>query len=332
MPKPSLTSLRTHARAHVWPGALIIWLISAAAFSIWLSSPTLIDPDAFYHLKMAKLIMRSHGAITMFPWLQFTTLTQSYVDHHFLYHVILVPFIALFGDLVGMKLATISLAAAAITSCYVLLRHLSIRAPWLWTMLLLFNYSYAFRIGLSKATGLASLLLLIGFLLMATKRWRWLVIWSFVYVWAYGGWPLLLVVAGLFTGWQLVPLLYGRLRHRLPLTRRGIIATTYPLLATISGVMAGLLINPAFPHHLQFYWQQIVEIGLVNYSNIIEVGGEWYSTPVTDLLISQLPITLLFIGACVVAIITHRKQSPTTWVAGSLSILFIIFTLIGTTH
>lgn len=74
---------------------------------LWIqSTPSFLDPDSFYHLKMAKLIAE-RGPILHFPWLQFTVLKDYFVDHHFLYHVLGIPFIMIFGDLIGYKLYTV---------------------------------------------------------------------------------------------------------------------------------------------------------------------------------------------------------------------------------
>ena len=50
------------------------------------------DNDGYYHIKMAYL-MRTEGLEAPFPWLPLTILNpREFYDHHFLFHVALIPF------------------------------------------------------------------------------------------------------------------------------------------------------------------------------------------------------------------------------------------------
>src|SRR3989338_7121434 len=94
----------------------LLIIVLAYVLFFWLqSSSTLADPDSFYHAKIG--IILSHGTIPHeFPWLQYTTLNQSFVDHHFLYHVFLIPFVTLFPDpLAGLKFSVIVIGTAVFT-------------------------------------------------------------------------------------------------------------------------------------------------------------------------------------------------------------------------
>ncbi len=76
---------------------------------IQFSTTGMVDVDAYYHTKMADLI-RTEGFKPEFKWLPLTILNaKDYVDHHFLFHVFLVPF-TLVGNLVlAGKLGTVCL-------------------------------------------------------------------------------------------------------------------------------------------------------------------------------------------------------------------------------
>src|SRR3989338_1290856 len=69
------------------------------------------DPDSFYHAKMASLMLKQ-GVVKNFPWLVFTDLPQIYTDHHFLYHLLLIPFVWKINPLVGIKIATVLINTA----------------------------------------------------------------------------------------------------------------------------------------------------------------------------------------------------------------------------
>jgi hypothetical protein len=76
------------------------------------STPNLPDNDGYYHIKLAE-IMRTEGLKPAFPWLPLTILNaREFYDHHFLFHVALIPFT--FDDLrLGAKFAAVIFAALA---------------------------------------------------------------------------------------------------------------------------------------------------------------------------------------------------------------------------
>src|SRR5881227_128781 len=81
------------------------------------------DFDGYYHIKWARLLwdnMRAgHLRPPGFPWLPLTTLSpREYVDHHLLFHIILIPF-TWFRDLqTGAKVAAFLFATVAVFACY----------------------------------------------------------------------------------------------------------------------------------------------------------------------------------------------------------------------
>jgi hypothetical protein len=79
---------------------------------IQFGTPDLPDNDGFYHIKLAWL-MRTEGLKPDFPWLPMSILNEGeFYDHHFLFHVALIPFT--FGDLLsGAKWAAVLFAALA---------------------------------------------------------------------------------------------------------------------------------------------------------------------------------------------------------------------------
>src|SRR3989344_3431557 len=97
---------------HPYRQAAVIFAVSVLLFS-WLHwQPAFADPDSFYHAKMSQFLLE-RGAINEFPWLSATSLRYQFVDHHFLYHLILIPFVAV-SPLIGLKVATVLLAARAL--------------------------------------------------------------------------------------------------------------------------------------------------------------------------------------------------------------------------
>lgn len=71
-------------------------------------------------------------------------------------------------------------------------------------------------------------------------------------------------------------------------------------IAILAGCLAGLVINPYFPHNILFYWEQMIQIGMVNYQSIIPVGQEWYPFAPLDLLANLAFIFILALSAFVI--------------------------------
>ncbi len=96
-------------------------------------TPDMPDNDGFYHIRLAD-VMRLEGWKPAFPWLPLTILNpREFYDHHFLFHVGLIPFT--FGDLrLGAKWAAVSYASLAFLSIWWLLRGQRVPYAWLWAL------------------------------------------------------------------------------------------------------------------------------------------------------------------------------------------------------
>src|SRR5262245_56489082 len=135
------------------------------------------DFDGYYHIKWSRMLwesFRAHKFPPIFTWLPLTTLNPNdYVDHHFLFHILLIPF-TWFGDLrLGAKLSALLLATLALTSCYWLLLRYRIRYPLLWLVALLScSAPFLYRLNMSKAPALAIIFLVFGiYYLFRRKSW-----------------------------------------------------------------------------------------------------------------------------------------------------------------
>lgn len=282
-----------------------IFLVSAGVFTYLEWQPSFKDPDSFYHAKMA-LLMLDHGTVKDFPWLPFTFLAERFTDHHFLYHVALLPFVSLFGPFLGLKVATVVFAAAAVTAFYGLLRSYQAKWPWLYALILTTSSGFTFRAGLAKAQPLVLALVFVALIVLRKKKFLPIFIVSFLYVWLYGGWPLMLILLGAVLVGDLVTKKFlvsqdavntgylpaGKFQYDNKMTSEfqndnmmmGRMVSVVSGLAVISGLVAGFVINPYFPGNVRFYWEQIVQITLVGYQSKLAVGGEWYPASFTQIL------------------------------------------------
>jgi hypothetical protein len=262
------------------------------------STPNLPDNDGFYHIKMAYL-MRSEGLKPDFIWLPLSILNpREYYDHHFLFHVLLVPFT--FGDLlIGAKWSAVIFASLAFLLVWRLLDAQKIPFAPVWAFgLLAVSEAFIYRMSITRAQSLSlALLALAVHWLLAGKQMRLLLL-GFIYVWFYNAFPLLLAISGAYV------LAVGILERRLDIR---------PLLFSGIGIAAGLVINPYFPYNLLFVVQHILP-KLVE-TTAISVGNEWYPYT-TGQLLSNSPFSLLaFIsGALALGLVGKRMDVRTATV------------------
>ncbi len=286
---------------------LILALVVFNFFFFVQINPTLQDPDAFYHLKMAELI-QDQGVILDFPWQQQTVLQDYFTDHHLLYHLYIIPFISVFGSLLGIKIAQTLLNVGLFLLIYFILKKFKVKyAEILMVFLLTMPYLTA-RLSLLKGSPLALILVLAGFYFLTQKKYLWLWIIAFLYVWSHGGFIVLLAITFIYT------LFYKKEFIKANLT-------------AWAGVLAGLVINPYFPQNLKFYWQQLVQIGLINYKDEIAVGSEWYSPNLFSFIPPNGTIFIFITLALVCLLIYRKKLTRLHWLLLSLAGFFFLATL-----
>lgn len=315
---------------------LALFLLSLGFFLYLQSQPVFPDPDSFYHTKVA-LLMSRQGVVESFPWLAFTSLTEIYTDQHFLYHVFLLPFVTQIEPIFGAKLATTVINACLITLFAVFLLRSRVRWWLLPSVILLVTNPFLFRLNLVKAPGLSIILLLVGLWLLFQKRTWPLAVLGFVYVWTYGGFALLglfaflYAVVGGFHAWQKEQSVQSVFRRFHPRhVRWGKLfqnVRTSMLVATGGGLLAGLLINPYFPDNLFFYWQQLFQIGIVNFQDVVNVGGEWRPYGFIELLANTVFVSIAVLIALVAFAITRRRQTEESWMLLVITVFFFLITL-----
>lgn len=336
-------SIRNQRFSTALVSTFILVLLSLFVFSFIHKDPTLADPDSFYHARMA-LLTKEQGPVTAFPWLPFTILNDTYTDHHLLYHVLLIPFVSFLDPLIGMKVATVVFASGFILTFYLILKRLAMKNAFFFALVLIFITSFIYRINLAKAASLSLILLFLGIYCILQKRFFWLFIVSFLYVWSYGGFlllPLTVVIYPIALLWgERVGVLIRMPQKELKQTdtlakeepqdtniiheRQGVMRT---MMSCFSGVAFSVLLHPSFPQNLLFYWHQIVTIGILNMQHVISVGAEWYPYPFIDLFRDTYPLVALFLAAFVLFSISLPQQKTRGWLSFFLVLLFGVATV-----
>lgn len=317
-----------------WATAIIILVVLAIFF--WLqNTPTLADPDSFYHTKIT-LMIRDYGLPHEFPWTQNSLYKELYIDHHFLYHILLIPFISIFTNpLVGIKFATVLFATFSVLTIVWLLYKEKVKWLWLWLALLLTSAPLLFRLSLSKAPSLAIGITIIGLYIITRKKPIWLLVWSWLFVWFYSAWPLMILMLVVYT---IIEAIYNSY-HKIKQTGSTILnfinlifknwwnkPNRLLFLACLVGIIAGLVINPYFPTNL-FYLKQLFAMSLVSYNKFIGIGNEWYPWPITELIAAIAAQLLIWIMATIFFFLNLKKQSKFAWATWVLAIIFFLYTL-----
>ncbi len=284
--------------------AIIFILFFTSLSIIQFSTSDLPDNDGFYHIKMAWL-MRTESLKPDFPWLPLTILnSREFFDHHFLFHAAMIPFT--YGDLVvGAKWAAVLFGSLAFLSVYYLFEKQKIPFAWLWSLCILgVSEGFLYRMSIPRAQSLSLGILVLGIAWMLEGKYHRLAVLSFLYVWMYDAYPLILMLAILYTG--AIALTEQKLDFR-------------PIIYTTAGLMLGSLINPYFPSNLIFGYRHLLPKLLDATS--LNVGNEWYPYTTLQLLKVSLPAFILAAAGLLGISLNNQKMNTRTM----FSLLLVMF-------
>ncbi|MBK9927950.1 MAG: hypothetical protein IPP66_21980 [Anaerolineales bacterium] len=150
-------------------GLFLLFVLCMAL--IQFATPDMPDNDGFYHIKLAWL-MRTEGLKPDFPWLPLSILNQQqYYDHHFLFHVALIPF-TYFADLrVGAKWAAVIFSSIAFLVVWFLFHRQRVPYAWLWALALLgISDAFLYRMSVTRAGSLSLAVLALAVLWLVEKK------------------------------------------------------------------------------------------------------------------------------------------------------------------
>jgi hypothetical protein len=257
----SATALRA---AYMATGALAIgfvfWWLQFSTDAICCG-----DFDGYYHIGWSQQLWQSFRAgriLPQFTWLPLTTLNpRDYVDHHFLFHVLQIPF-TFFPDVrTGAKISAWLFASLAVLSCYWLIIRYRIKYPIMWLVALLgCSAPFLFRMNMAKAMSVSVVLVVVGIHLLFQRKYLWLLPLAFIFTLTYDMFVLLGLVAVIWTA----VVLWSERRFEWK-----------PLVWIAVGVAAGTIINPYFPHNVRLLYEHVLmKVTAKEFSTA--VGQEWY--------------------------------------------------------
>lgn len=272
---------------------------------IQFATPNMPDNDGFYHIKLAYL-MRTQGLKPDFSYLPLSILNaREFYDHHFLFHVFLIPFT--FGDLhQGAKWAAVFFASVSFLAVWYLFDRQRVPFAWLWALALLgISDAFLFRMSVTRAQSLSLAVLALAFIWLLEGKYKRLAVLSFVYVWMYDAFPLIIALAGLHL--IAVMLIEGRLELK-------------PLLYVSAGVLLGMLLNPYFPENIIFSYRHMLP--KLADATSVRVGNEWYPYETKQLLENSLPALIAFASGILALGLSARKMDSRTAFGLLLALLF----------
>ncbi|MEJ7622707.1 MAG: hypothetical protein WKF34_01820 [Pyrinomonadaceae bacterium] len=239
------------------------------------------DWDGYYHIKWSSLLWENFKQgkwLPTFEWLPLTVLNPTdYADHHFLFHLLQIPFLWFFEPTTAAKVSTVVFGTLAIFSIYWLLYRYDVRHQLVWlAAILTCGNAFFYRMNMAKAPPLTIIITVLGIHLLFQRNYKWLLPLMFAFVWTYSLFPLLFFAAFIWV------LIIAWNEHRFEWR---------PLAFTGIGMVAGNILNPYFPQNLQLFFEHFGTKFKVGSDFVVAVGGEWYPYSGMELLMN-FPIAL----------------------------------------
>ncbi len=240
------------------------------------------DWDGYYHIRWSSLLWENfrHGRwLPEFTWLPLTVLSpQDYADHHFLFHLLQIPFLWFFAPVTAAKVAAVVFGSAAIFSVYWLMFRYKVDYMILWLIALLTcANSFFYRINMAKAPPLTIIYTVAGIYLLFERKYVWLMPLMFVFVWTYSLFPILFVAAVIWT----IIIAWNEQKFEWR-----------PIAYTFAGMILGNVVNPYFPQNIGLFGEHLFTKFKVGSDFAVSVGGEWYPFSGMELLMN-LPVALI---------------------------------------
>ena len=253
------------------------------------------DWDGYYHIKWSSLLWENFSQgkwLPSFDWLPLTVLNpKDYADHHFLFHLLQIPFLWFFEPVTAAKISTIFYGTLAIFSVYWMLFRYGVKHQLIWlAAILTCANAFYYRMNMGKAPPLTIIITVLGVHLLFQRKYVWLLPLMFAFVWTYSLFPLLLFAAIIWT----VIIAWNERKFEWQ-----------PLAYTGAGMVLGNVINPYFPQNFGLFYEHFATKFKVGADFAVAVGGEWY--PYTGMeLLTDFPIAM---GAMVLGYILFMPKN-----------------------
>jgi hypothetical protein len=265
------------------------------------------DFDGHYHLKVVQWIAHQ-GLWADIRWLPFTVLGENGPDHHWLWHVALLPFTLIPDPGQALAWAAAANAAAAAAAIAFVLRLLGVPAAPLFALLAFCaGEAMPYRMLMLRAQNVALVFMFLAFWAMVQRRWILLGVLSFLFMGSYHAAVILLPMA------CIVFLTDVKQSYRA-------------VIAVVAGLTAALVISPWFPQNVGYLmFHTLFKAASPQDASSLSslVGSEWYPASARQILLESWPAhAALLLGAAALAVRRIRPRAETI-AACVLSLLFL---------
>jgi hypothetical protein len=137
------------------------------------------------------------------------------------------------------------------------------------------------------------------------KKYKHLAALSFLYVWMYDAFPLLLAIA--FLHMLAVAITERRFEYR-------------PVLFVVAGIVLGLVINPYFPDNIIFSFRHMLP--KLTDATALQVGNEWFPYDTRQLLRNSFPALVAFASGALALGLSGRKMDLRTALTFLVTLFF----------
>lgn len=302
-------------RIPAWlPAALVLLYVAYFFGSLRFTAPGLAERDGYWHVRFSQMLP-SLGVSAQFPYVEHSIWTAQFCDKDFLYHVAMVPFCMDAAEpLNGARYFSVLSTLLIFVALYFVLRKNRVPfAPLFVALPLCMGGDFLNRLEMIRSHIFSMSLALIGMHLLMGKRWKWLFALGFLYSWTYS-FPFVLCMFA-------VPFVFGRWLEEGELDWKS------PL-ASLLGVLVGLLIHPYSPHT----WQSIMVILMVaafgsDAQGSLQMGDETYSYAARDMLMRLPFYNALFFSTLLLGLRVRKKMSPEFMGAFCTAVFWYLMTM-----
>lgn len=243
--------------------------------AIGLQNKGLLDPDAFFHMRLSWEISKSGFSLNM-PWFPFM---PGFIDSNFLYHWIS-SLISSFDLIFVYKILGLFISSLIFGSFYFVLKKYKARFPLFWIILFFSSSAFVFRLLLFRPFLISVLLITLSFYFISKNKSLKFFVLSVLY-------PLFYVIPfSIF-----IALTYALIEF----IKEKVIKLKFLGISSL-GTVIGFLINPSFPKNLNFVFVQIFK------TPIIHNAAELQPLDIVGFLKGNLLIWLVFCGILAVLI------------------------------
>lgn len=268
---------------------IILTFFAGLALSLvfQLANDSLHD-DGYFYVKMSELITE-RGLLSDLPWIYYGTPHGQFTGLHFLYPVLLIPFVTL-DPIYGIKIFT-ALIFALLSSVFFLLSYrLTSSYGHAYCAMILFWFSstqFLYRMNLNRPLGSVVLLILLFCYALIYRKWYLLAGISFIFPWLYDGFVIIFGFVGLYAASEY-------------LQTKKIPWLAVSLALTITSV--SIITHPYFPKTILH--PHFLLINPIYYSGILD-SREWQPEALTRLFSPDNFLPVLFL--CSILIVLRLK-------------------------